>query len=37
VRLTDGTIFTPYYTSAAPESRIGSSEIHGVFLRERDA
>jgi hypothetical protein len=35
VRLADGTIFTPYYTSAEPQAGTGSCEIHGLFLRER--
>ena len=34
VLLQDGTIFTPYYTSAEPQASTGSCEIHGVLLRE---
>jgi hypothetical protein len=33
VLLADGTVFTPYYTSAEPR-RTGVCEIHGVLLRE---
>jgi hypothetical protein len=35
VLLPDGTIFSPYYTSAAPAASTGTCDIHGVFLRER--
>jgi BNR repeat-like domain len=37
VLLADGTIFTPYYTSAEPQRVTGSCEIHGVLLREARA
>ena len=33
VLLQDGTIFTPYYTSAEPR-RTGICELHGVMFRE---
>jgi hypothetical protein len=34
VLLPDGTIFTPYYTSAEPRRATGTCDIHGVLLRE---
>jgi hypothetical protein len=34
VLLSDGSVFTPYYTSAEPQASTGSCEIHGVLLRE---
>lgn len=34
VLLADGTVFTPYYTSAEPQRATGCCEIHGVLLRE---
>jgi hypothetical protein len=34
VVLPDGTVFTPYYTSAEPQAGTGTCEIHGVLLRE---
>jgi hypothetical protein len=37
VVLADGTIFTPYYTSAEPRRATGSCEIHGVLQRELGA
>ena len=35
IRCPDGTVFTPYYTSAEPQAGTGTCEIHGVFVRER--
>ena len=37
VRLSDDTIFTPFYTAADPEPMTGTCELHGLIIQDESA